>query len=177
MSWYNEARPLRNRLRINIWTLNNPIRRTKPEKTGLNAPLGGLEQAVMRHVWDSGESGVLAVEVHEGIDRERPIAITTVLTTLDRLRDKGILRREREGKAYRYWAAITEEELQRRIVGCVLDRLIAQFPKAVAAYFAQQPQGQTAKDKSTLSALAARLEDLNLEDLNYDSDGGKEHGH
>ena len=110
----------------------------------------------MRHVWGCGGSGCQGAEVQQALDRQRPVALTTILTTLDRLREKGIVRRERDGKAYRYWPALSEEQLQERIVTGVMDRLIAQFPQAVAAYFAQQ--GLTGQDAERLSALARQLE-------------------
>lgn len=139
----------------------NMIRRIRPEKTGVRAPLGDLEKAVMRHVWRCGDAGCLGSDMQQALETERPIALTTVLTTLDRLFDKGILRREREGRAYRYRALLSEEQLQQRIVEGVLGELIAQFPKAVAAYFAQQglaegDGGQAEK----LPALAQRLDAL-----------------
>lgn len=137
----------------------NLIRRIRPEKTGVRAPLGELETAVMRHIWPCGAAGCLAAEVQKALKAERPLALTTILTTLDRLHDKGILVREREGKAYRYRAALSEAELQQRIVNGVLGELIAQFPQAVAAYFAQQaPNGGTPpKEEATLAVLAQRL--------------------
>lgn len=137
----------------------NLIRRIRPEKTGVRAPLGDLELEVMRHVWACGEAGCLGAEVQEVLNQKRPTALTTVLTTLDRLRDKGILAREREGKAYRYRAALSEEALQQRIVEGILGDLIAQFPKAVAAYFAQQglSQGAEKGEAETLTGLAERL--------------------
>ena len=134
------------------------IRRIRPEKTGVRAPLGELETAVMRHIWLCGATGCLAAEVQKALERERSLALTTILTTLDRLHDKGILVREREGKAYRYRAALSEAELQQRIVNGVLGELIAQFPQAVAAYFAQQtPQTETPDEQDALAALAQRL--------------------
>ncbi|MEO7716454.1 MAG: BlaI/MecI/CopY family transcriptional regulator [Capsulimonas sp.] len=152
--------------------MKNPIRRTKPEKTGLNAPLGDLELSVMRRVWESGAEGVLGGEVHENIEQDRQIALTTVLTTLDRLHDKEIVQRQRVGKAYRYWATVTEEALQQRIVGGVLDRLIAQFPRAVATYFAQQPTADQGSPEKTLSELAQQIESMqNSTDVEND------HGH
>lgn len=136
--------------------LNNPIRRARPERTGVRAPLGDLELAVMRHVWDCEAQGCQGADIQQVLERQRPTALTTVLTTLDRLREKGIVRREREGKAYRYWAVLDEEQLQERIVTGVMDRLIAQFPKAVAAYFAQQEMnGQ--EDAAGLSDLVKRV--------------------
>ena len=136
----------------------NLIRRIRPEKTGVRAPLGDLEQSIMRHVWRCGEAGCLASEVQQALERERPIALTTVLTTLDRLFDKGTLQRERAGKAYRYQAALTEEQLQQRIVEGILGDLIARFPKAVAAYFAQQGLAEEGEQTPSLEELAKRLE-------------------
>ena len=113
----------------------------------------------MREVWDGAEPGSLAGDIQRRLEGHHPIALTTVLTTLERLREKGILSREREGKAYRYRAALSEDELQQRIVGGVLDRLIAQFPSAVAAYFAQQGgQNAAASEDRSLAGLAEKLQ-------------------
>jgi predicted transcriptional regulator len=136
------------------------IRRTKPERTGIRAPLGELELSVMRHVWACGEAGCLAVDVQKALEAERSLALTTILTTLDRLNDKGILVRQKEGKAYRYRAAVSEDALQERIVAGVLGDLLAQFPKAVAAYFAEPDTAEPAdpaKEKEALDALATRI--------------------
>ena len=152
------------------------IRRIRPEKTGVRAPLGDLEMAVMRHVWNCGPEGCPAVEVQQVLERERPTAITTVLTTLERLRDKGILVRERAGKAYRYRAAITEEQLQRRIVEGVLNDLIAQFPGAVAAYFTQQglAPGKEEEQTRTLAELSQRLQTLRAGEADTAREAGTE---
>ena len=149
--------------------MSHLIRRIRPEKTGVRAPLGDLEMAVMRHVWACGADGCLGTDVQQALERERPIALTTVLTTLDRLRDKGILERDREGKAYRYRAALTEDQVQQRIVDGVLGALIAQFPRAVAAYFTQQGLAETndaANAPEALADLARRLEAMSRNDPN-----------
>jgi len=138
------------------------IRRIRPEKTGVRAPLGDLEQAVMRCVWSCGDEGCLAAEVQHRLEKERPVALTTVITTMDRLKDKGILLREKEGKANRYRPALSETELEQRIVSGVLGDLIAQFPQAVAAYFAQptSPSMPTDGSESELDTLARRLAEI-----------------
>lgn len=140
--------------------MNNPIRRARPEKTGIRAPLGDLELAVMQYIWACPHDGCLAADVQQALERVRPLALTTILTTLDRLCKKGILRRERMGKAYRYWATVSEEQLQQRIVEGVLSNLIAQFPQAVAAYFAQREDTGAAenRDQERLVDLAQRVE-------------------
>src|SRR5437870_676180 len=100
---------------------NRAHQRFRPQRTGIGAPLGELETVVMRHVWECGEAGCLAAEVQQALGVEQNVALTTVLTTLDRLLNKGIVSREREGKAHRYHAAISERELEQRIVNGVLD--------------------------------------------------------
>lgn len=111
------------------------------EHTGVGAPLGELESVIMRYVWACGEAGCLAADTQRALEKEQPVALTTELTTLDRLLQKGIVHREREGKAHRYDASITQQELEQRIVASVLDNLIARFPKAVATYFSQAGGG------------------------------------
>lgn len=147
-------------------TVKNPIRRARPERTGIGAPLGDLELSVMRYIWGCKHDGCQGADVQQALDRDRPVALTTILTTLDRLREKDILRREREGKAYRYWPMVSEEQLQERIVAGIMERLISQFPKAVAAYLAQRTFPGEANDVDDLSVLAQQVNDLRAEDTN-----------
>ena len=75
--------------------------------------LGQLERAVMGQLWASG-APLTVREVHERLDRE--LAYTTVMTVLGRLAKKGLVRQERDGKAYRYAAASTREQLAASIM-------------------------------------------------------------
>lgn len=63
--------------------------------------LGDLEAVVMDHLWSIDE-GMTVRDVLERLDREPPLAYTTVLTVMDNLHRKGFLTREKEGRAYRY---------------------------------------------------------------------------
>lgn len=72
--------------------------------------LGPLEQRVLELVWKHGESSVQDVTAL----LERPLAYTTVMTTLDRLFKKGVLNRTRLERAYRYSARFSREEVSRR---------------------------------------------------------------
>ncbi|MFC8713548.1 BlaI/MecI/CopY family transcriptional regulator [Streptomyces sp. NPDC057197] len=69
-------------------------------------PLGELEDAVMTRVWKWNRP-VTVREVLEDLQQERTIAYTTVMTVLDNLHQKGWVRREAEGRAYRYAAVST----------------------------------------------------------------------
>jgi predicted transcriptional regulator len=62
----------------------------------------------MGRLWSS-ESPLTVREVHERLERE--LAYTTVMTVLGRLAKKGLVRQERDGKAFRYAAASTRGQM------------------------------------------------------------------
>ncbi len=60
----------------------------------------------MTRVWQWNRP-VTVREVLEDLQQERSIAYTTVMTVMDNLHQKGWVRREAEGRAYRYTAVST----------------------------------------------------------------------
>lgn len=77
--------------------------------------LGPLEQQVLNEVWTRGDA--TARELTDSSDRH---AYTTLLTTLNRLWNKGFLARVAEGRRFRYSPALTRSELQKVVAGQVL---------------------------------------------------------
>lgn len=63
----------------------------------------------MERLWAS-ESSVAVRDVLEDLQKGRAIAYTTVMTVLDNLHRKGMVTREKAGRAYRYRPAYTREE-------------------------------------------------------------------
>jgi predicted transcriptional regulator len=62
---------------------------------------GELEAVIMDRLWQWGRP-VLVREVVEDLRGDRPLAYTTVMTVMENLHRKGWLRRERDGRAWRY---------------------------------------------------------------------------
>lgn len=75
--------------------------------------LGPLEIAVLEILWTHGESSVNAVV--EKLDR--PLAYTTIMTTLDRLYKKGILDRHKCERAFLYSTRQTRPEWEQKRAG------------------------------------------------------------
>lgn len=71
--------------------------------------LGQLEAAVMERLW-AWDRPVSVRDVLEDLTRERPLAYTTVMTVMDKLHSKKLVRREKHGKAYLYAATSSREE-------------------------------------------------------------------
>ncbi|HEX6353076.1 BlaI/MecI/CopY family transcriptional regulator [Actinophytocola sp.] len=69
--------------------------------------LGELERTVMEVLWDRG----VPVLVRDVVDAlaARDLAYTTVMTVLDRLEKKKVVRRQRDGRAWRYEAVSNRE--------------------------------------------------------------------
>lgn len=75
--------------------------------------LGKLEITVMEILWQTGDS-----TVHDVARRlDRPLAYTTVMTTLDRLYKKGLLNRRKSDRAFRYTPRLTRAEWDRKQAG------------------------------------------------------------
>lgn len=91
------------------------------EKTGRQHALGELECAVLEHVWTLGEA-----TVHEVVARmDRPLAYTTIMTTLDRLYRKGLLVRLKKGRAFVYGPACSKRDVQREIARELVNEISA----------------------------------------------------
>lgn len=78
-----------------------------------SAPVSGLgrrEREVLTVVWELGQASVQ--QVSERLNAG--LAYTTVMTTLDRLFRKGLLRREKRQRAFVYAAAVTARDLEER---------------------------------------------------------------
>jgi predicted transcriptional regulator len=84
-------------------------------------------------VWDTGE--VTVRDVHRSLESSRPLAYTTVMTTLGRLADKGFVKRIEDQPAHRYRALVSREQYARSTVKSVVDWLVNHFPDPAVAYF------------------------------------------
>ena len=80
---------------------------------------GELESAIMDVMWDA-ERAYAVREVRERMDYPRPVAYTTVMTVMDILHRKGVLRRDKHGRAWRYWPSEAREEHDARLMAEVL---------------------------------------------------------
>lgn len=83
--------------------------------------LGRLEIAVMEIVWTYGQSSVRDVAGK----MDRPLAYTTVMTTLDRLFKKGMLQRQKCDRAFLYSPRFSRREWEQKRARDLVANLIA----------------------------------------------------
>ena len=114
--------------------------------------LGPLEQRVMARLWQAGPQAVGEVMDALNGSAERQLAYTTVMTILVRLHEKGLVRRQKEGRHYRYTAAVDESSLVAEVGRRELNRLLERYGAAsVAGFAAELGEGDLADRLATLA--------------------------
>lgn len=81
---------------------------------------GHLERDIMRVIWQT-DRPVTGHEIADSLVPSKDLAYTTLLTILDRLREKGYLTRFRDGRAFRYQAVVSEEDYAASLMAQVLN--------------------------------------------------------
>jgi predicted transcriptional regulator len=110
--------------------------------------LGELEGGIMGVLWDNAQ---LITVRHVLTALQRPAAYTTVMTVMDILHRKGLLTRERSGRAYHYRPVWSREEYAARLMCEVL--AAASDHDAVFDHFVSQ---MTAEEAHSLQAVWQR---------------------
>ena len=101
-------------------------------------PPGSLEQSVLEVLWD-GDGWLTPGQVHERLATGRALGYTTVMTVLVRLWRKGLVEREKTGRAFSYRPTSSREES------------VAERMEAILAAAADRP--------AALGRLIERLDD------------------
>lgn len=105
----------------------------RPAKAGLARALGDLEKQVMDTLWLKKEAA--GREIFTEIRRSRTIAITTVLTVLERLVQKGIVKKLKSDGVYIYTPVFTREEFADKVSQAVMKGVLDIAASSAVASF------------------------------------------
>jgi predicted transcriptional regulator len=94
-------------------------------------PADELEYLVLTKLWQLGTASVR--DLHGQIDRPEGLVYTTIAKVIDRLRGKGLIQRERHGKAFVYRARVARESVERARAQDAISRLLGPAPRAAVA--------------------------------------------
>lgn len=99
--------------------------------------LPDLEAEVMDEVWRHEE--VTVRDVLEALNRgPKKRAYTTIMTIMNRLETKGMVKRRRSGKSDIYRPVVAREDYLEARAGAEVDGLVADFGDVALAHFARQ---------------------------------------
>ncbi len=124
---------------------------------GLRKFMGDLEVEIMELVWKKANPTVTVRDIYELLRLKRPIAYTTVMTTMVRLYEKGILKIiDKAGLANCYAPEQSRDEFIQGIVTKVLGIFFEQFPDECDYFIANKKPAKVSSKKSTGTASKKR---------------------
>lgn len=94
-------------------------------------PSDELEYAVLVELWHLGTASVR--ELHERLGVPEGLVYTTTAKVVDRLREKGLIKRHRKGKAFWYQPCVARETVERARTHNVVARLLSSAPRGAVA--------------------------------------------
>ena len=97
-----------------------------------NRRLGDAELEIMLAIWEAGEP-VTSPYVHEKLKGRRDWALPAVITSLNRLVEKGFLACEKQGRGNRYRPLVSEEAYKAAEGRGLLDRLYGSSCRSLVA--------------------------------------------
>jgi predicted transcriptional regulator len=122
--------------------------------------LGPLGAEILETIWDSGEEPITVREVYEELRKKTKIAYTTVMSTMDRLYDKGLLDRKVErgkgGVFFVYWAKLGKKSFEESAVKTVVSSLWRNFGSTVTNALVEE----VAANKEDLEALQRQIKKI-----------------
>lgn len=93
-----------------------------------------VETLLMNILWDLPDGGVTSAEVMERHPEPKP-AMTTLLTFLKRMTEKGFVRTDKHGKLLRFTPLISREEYTQQYLADAKDTFFGGSPASLVSFF------------------------------------------
>lgn len=116
--------------------------------------LGDLQLAIMRVLWSHGEASVS--DVHETLEAERGLALTTIATMLAKMEKKGVVEHRMEGRKFVYRPRVSEEQVQRSMVADLTSQLFRGDVLALVNHLLSEHEIESGELDQLRELIAAR---------------------
>jgi predicted transcriptional regulator len=127
------------------------------DRPGIRKVLGDLEAEIMELVWARPtDQGTTVRDIWAVLYERRGLAYTTVMSTMQRLAKKGMLRVTKDDQAYIYFPQVTQEQFVARFVRQIVDDLLASFSGPTLDALNTRPASTEATQVRTLLDAIAR---------------------
>jgi BlaI family transcriptional regulator, penicillinase repressor len=110
--------------------------------------LAPLELDCMNALWRLGEATVR--DIHAALATTRPRAYTTIMTILDRLTQKGVVQRQKAGRAWLYKAHLSVQQARTHAVTRLVEGFFQGSTEALASHLSSlssAAQGDLRRDR------------------------------
>jgi BlaI family penicillinase repressor len=116
----------------------------------IGSTLAPQELAVMKVVWKKGSATVR--DVYETLREARPLAYTTVMTTMNILESKGFLEKARDDRAFRYTPTRSRQQVVGAMVKDFVNRVFDGAAQPLLLHLATS-ETLSAKERAELKKL------------------------
>ncbi len=99
-----------------------------------NTQVTELELNILQYIWESGQALSVNEIIEHWQDTKKP-GYTTILKTLQKMEKKEIVSHLKEGKKYKYFSKVTKENVTRKRMKSIIDRMFASDRYLFAEYF------------------------------------------
>ena len=117
------------------------------------------ELEILHVLWLHGPTTVRAVNDELGQRRQAEVGYTTTLKLLQLMLDKGLVRRDDEGRSHVYRAAVREQDTQ----GLLLDKFVAATFGGSALKLVMQALGNRKTSADELAQIRRLLNDIEIQ--------------
>ena len=131
----------------------------KEEKT--NPTPSELE--ILQFLWKHGPSTVK--QIHEALEKSKEVRYTTTLKTMQVMYERGMLKREAQGRKHIYQALVAEEETQ----DVLLDRFLNKTFRGSALKLVMRALGNYDASQSDLDQLKNYIDQMEKTQKNENS--------
>lgn len=123
----------------------------KLDEKGISKVLGSLEADVMEVIWERGDLSVRIV--CDILCVKKSYSFNTIMTIMNRLVEKRLLKKTRQGSSFTYRAAVEKDTFLQDVTRSVVSALVTDGSLFQVAAFAEALQGCSDEDKEKLRKI------------------------
>ena len=134
------------------------IQHFKYKESGLNRFFGPLEAKIMNILW--GGSKMSIKDVQQKLEQEKNVNFNTVMTVMNRLVDKGILKKRLEGRTSLYRPILSKDDFLETQSKELTHELIEEFGALVVSHMLDELEEV---DQALLEKLEQKIKEFKKE--------------
>jgi predicted transcriptional regulator len=136
------------------------IKNFKYDEVGLSRFFGPLEAKIMGLLWDADELSIK--DVQQRLEQEKPVNFNTVMTVMNRLVEKGVLKKRLQGRLSLFQPVQSKDNFIEEQSKKLTENLLDEFGDVVITHMLDALKDV---DKSLLDQLEQKIQQLKKDNL------------
>ena len=120
-----------------------------------NIAVTDLELQILQQIWEQGNEATVTAIVENWPEAKRP-GYTTILKTLQKMEQKGVVGHRPDGKKYLYFPRISKEKITKKRLSSIIDRVFSGSNLSFAEYFVKSRSFSPAELEALKQLISAK---------------------